>query len=160
MLRFQPPAPNPPIRKAFAYVTSGTRLLLFTHPQHPDAGIQVPAGTVQPGEQPVEAVLREAHEETGLTDLVLGSWLGREVVDLRPFGKEEHHDRWFWHVVAGGEVPERWGHEERFSANGSGPIPFAFFWADLREPLPPLIAGHDRFISELRGTIGLNIRGR
>lgn len=155
MLRFQPPAPKPPARKAFAYVTSGTRLLLFTHPRHPQAGIQVPSGTVQPGERPGDAVLREAYEETGLRELTIGAWLGRDVFDARPFGKEEHHDRWFWHVVAGGEVPERWDHDEMFSENGSGPIPFSFFWAELREPLPPLIAGHDRFIPELRQLLGI-----
>ena len=39
-------------RKAFAYVTSGTRLLLFTHPEAPEAGIQIPAGTMAPGRTP------------------------------------------------------------------------------------------------------------
>jgi 8-oxo-dGTP pyrophosphatase MutT (NUDIX family) len=42
----------------------GAELLLF---QHPHAGIQVPAGTIEPGEEPQAAALREAAEETGLT---------------------------------------------------------------------------------------------
>jgi 8-oxo-dGTP pyrophosphatase MutT (NUDIX family) len=141
-------------RKAFAYVTSGPRLLLFTHPEHPDAGIQVPAGTMAPGEVPAAAALREAREETGLTALRLGRWIGRDLFDARPYGRDEHHDRWFFHIVCD-EAPERWRHWESDPADGGPPIPFAFFWADVREPLPELIAGHGRFIPELRETLGL-----
>ncbi|MEZ4865356.1 MAG: NUDIX domain-containing protein [Caldilineaceae bacterium] len=41
------------------------QLLLF---EHPTAGIQVPAGTVEAGEAPATAALREAQEETGLAE--------------------------------------------------------------------------------------------
>ncbi len=44
----------------------GAELLLF---EHPHAGIQIPAGTVEPGETPEQAVLREVREETGLSAL-------------------------------------------------------------------------------------------
>lgn len=148
----------PPIRrKAFAYITSRERLLLFTHPWRPEAGIQVPAGTVEPHEQPVHAVMREASEETGLKDLRLGAWLGRQVFDARPYGRDELHDRWFWHVIAKGDVSESWRHGELFASDGtSGEIPFDFFWADLREPLPYLIADHGRFIPELKHALTLS----
>ena len=43
---------------------AGTELLLF---EHPHAGIQLPAGTIEPGETPETAALREAREETGLS---------------------------------------------------------------------------------------------
>lgn len=55
-------------RKAFAYITSLTtrnRLLVFSHPLSPEAGVQVPAGTMGDQESPEDAVLREAREETG-----------------------------------------------------------------------------------------------
>lgn len=48
-------------------------LLLF---EHPTAGIQIPAGTVEAGELPAVAALREAQEETGLTDLTIKRYLG------------------------------------------------------------------------------------
>lgn len=51
------------------------RVLVFSHPHHPDAGIQVPAGTVKEGETPKEVVLREAIEETGLKELKIRSFL-------------------------------------------------------------------------------------
>ena len=50
-----------------------TELLLF---EHPAAGIQIPAGTVEVGETPAAAALREAAEETGLTDLTIRQYLG------------------------------------------------------------------------------------
>jgi len=56
------------LEKVTAFVTRrgarGVELLLF---QHPHAGVQFPAGTVNPGEPPEQAVLRETAEETGLT---------------------------------------------------------------------------------------------
>lgn len=63
-------------QKAFAYITKGTSLLILIHPDHPEAGIQVPAGAIEPGESPAEAVMREAYEETGLDGLVLAGFLG------------------------------------------------------------------------------------
>lgn len=56
------------IDKALAYITRGTELLVFEHIGMPEAGLQVPGGTVKPHETPAEAVHREAQEETGLSD--------------------------------------------------------------------------------------------
>ena len=61
-----------PLNKVTAYVTrkDGTdkELLVF---QHPTAGLQLPAGTVEEGERPEAAVLREVVEETGLENVKL-----------------------------------------------------------------------------------------
>ncbi|MEJ2732658.1 MAG: NUDIX domain-containing protein [Anaerolineae bacterium] len=65
------------VEKVTAFVTrsseDGQDLLLF---QHPNAGVQVPAGTVEEGETPEAAVLREAVEETGLAPLTIRRALG------------------------------------------------------------------------------------
>jgi 8-oxo-dGTP pyrophosphatase MutT (NUDIX family) len=53
--------------------TAGPELLLF---QHPTAGIQLPAGTMEEGETPAEAALREAWEETGLANLQVHAYIG------------------------------------------------------------------------------------
>ncbi len=67
-----------PLEKVTAFVVrssaAGHDLLLF---EHPSAGIQIPAGTVEPDEAPREAVLREAREETGLADVAIQQYLGR-----------------------------------------------------------------------------------
>jgi 8-oxo-dGTP pyrophosphatase MutT (NUDIX family) len=61
---------NTILRKVSAFITrespAGRELLVFAHP-NPRAGIQVPAGTVEAGEAPERAVLRETWEETGLS---------------------------------------------------------------------------------------------
>ena len=66
------------IQKVTAFITrerpTGRQLLLF---QHPQAGVQLPAGTVDEGEAWETAVLREAYEETGLTHLTIHRYLGQ-----------------------------------------------------------------------------------
>ncbi|MBK7895970.1 MAG: NUDIX domain-containing protein [Anaerolineaceae bacterium] len=66
------------IHKVTAFITrerpAGRQLLLF---QHPQAGVQLPAGTVDEGEGWETAVLREATEETGLTQLTIHRYLGQ-----------------------------------------------------------------------------------
>ncbi|MGB3305682.1 MAG: NUDIX domain-containing protein [Thermomicrobiales bacterium] len=81
------------IRKAFASIGSASgsasggtsegrnRLLLVAHPDHPKAGVQMPAGTMEPGEAPEDAALREAREEAGLAGLVIAGLLGRHSFD-------------------------------------------------------------------------------
>jgi 8-oxo-dGTP pyrophosphatase MutT (NUDIX family) len=53
-------------RRAVAYVLRGRELLVFEHRDFPDAGTQVPAGTVEDDEAPDVAVVREVYEETGV----------------------------------------------------------------------------------------------
>ena len=65
------------IEKVTAFISresaDGHDMLLF---KHPNAGIQIPAGTVEDDETPEEAVLREVSEETRLTSLSVGQYLG------------------------------------------------------------------------------------
>ena len=51
----------------------GSDVLLF---EHPYAGIQIPAGTVEGDETPEEAVMREVAEETGLSSVAIQRYLG------------------------------------------------------------------------------------
>ncbi|USK53217.1 NUDIX domain-containing protein [Cytobacillus solani] len=57
------------MRKAYGYVTrmkDGKRQLLIFQHSIPEAGIQIPKGTVKPNENTYKAVIRELEEETGL----------------------------------------------------------------------------------------------
>lgn len=54
-------------------------LLVF---KHPTAGLQLPAGTVEPGETPLTAARREVAEETGLSVQSRGVVLGEAVNEL------------------------------------------------------------------------------
>ncbi|MFI0013137.1 NUDIX hydrolase [Streptomyces griseus] len=61
--------PPPPRARVAAYVIRrhpSPALLVFDHLDFPEAGTQVPAGGIAPGEDPERAVTREVAEETGL----------------------------------------------------------------------------------------------
>jgi 8-oxo-dGTP diphosphatase len=145
-------------RKVLAYVTNRRRLLLFTHPQSPGAGIQVPAGTLRTGESPEDGVLREAREETGLEGLIFGTYLGRQDQDRdeRTYGRAEVHERYFFHLLCPGDPPDSWRHFEQDPSEGEeGPIPFDFFWGLLPNCVPPLIAEQDAMLPRLLETLDL-----
>ncbi|MGK8466503.1 NUDIX domain-containing protein [Nocardia cyriacigeorgica] len=74
---------HPRIRVA-AYVIryrTTPQLLVFDHVGLPEAGTQIPAGGVHPGEALDTAVLREVAEETGLTNVSIAE---RIAVDDHP----------------------------------------------------------------------------
>jgi ADP-ribose pyrophosphatase YjhB (NUDIX family) len=136
--------------KVFAYITSGRRILLLAHPDHPEAGIQVPAGTMRHGETVEQAAMREATEETGLTDLEFVGVLGEQSFDMRSFGRDEIHNRTFTHIRCHEPTADAWEHWETDPEGSPGErIRFELFWASLDEPLPELIVGHDAFIEAL-----------
>ncbi|HEV2066224.1 MAG TPA: NUDIX domain-containing protein, partial [Thermomicrobiales bacterium] len=113
--------------------------------------------TMRDDEPPPVAVLREAREETGLTALTLVTLLGRQEFDARPFGRDEIHDRWFFHLTCDEETRDRWRHGEHDPSDRSGDvIPFDLFWADLPHGVPPLIADHARFLPVLVHALGLD----
>ena len=86
------------VDKVVVYITRGDLLLVFTHPDFPEAGLQVPAGTVEVGEAPADAARREAHEETGLERLSGWTFLGERERDMRDFGRDEVQRRFFFHA--------------------------------------------------------------
>jgi len=137
-------------RKAFVYITHADRLLVFRHPHHPEAGIQVPAGTIEPDENPAEAALREAFEETGLTNLRMGSFLGEYQRDMSDYGIDEIHHRYYFHLRHTGNPPPTWRHYETRRSDGGGlPIEFEFFWVQLPDEVPEFIAEHDKMLIQL-----------
>ena len=81
------------VHKVTAFITreskNGQQLLLF---RHPNAGVQIPAGTVEEGESWQTAALREAHEETGLTQLTVQGYLGKINNELAPGEAVLTHD--------------------------------------------------------------------
>lgn len=76
--------------KVVCYIVRDGWILTFRHLDHPlsEVGIQVPAGTMKPGETPEHAALREAREETGLTTLQIVRKLGEADYDISPYRHE------------------------------------------------------------------------
>lgn len=138
------------IEKVAAYITWGDRLLILSHPQHPEAGIQVPSGTVEEGESPKVATFREAREETGLVDLVVRSYLGSRDYDMSSFGLPEVQRWHFFHLELRGGAPERWRHHELHPSDGSrGPIEFELSWVSFPDGVPELTGIYGDFLHHL-----------
>ena len=127
----------------------GLKLVYTKHA--PEAGIQVPAGTVEENERVEAAVLREAFEETGLDNLTLDCLLGEQELDMSDFGRDEINYRHFYHLRCQGNPPDTWQHEERYPSDDPAqtPILFEFFWAALPHAVPPLIADHGIMLPQL-----------
>jgi 8-oxo-dGTP pyrophosphatase MutT (NUDIX family) len=138
--------------KVIAYVTRRGHLLVFRHPAYPEAGIQVPAGTVDPGESPQAAVLREAREETGLSALRITRFLGVREYDLSAFGRDEVHRRHFFHVEVLEEVRSGWRHWETSPSEGE-PVEFEFYWVRLPDLASELSGGQGELLSELADAV-------
>lgn len=134
--------------KVLAYITHQNHLLVFSHPHFPEAGIQVPAGSVEPGETLQAAVLREAYEETGLVLLKLVGYLGSSTYDMSPWGGHPSQQRHFFHLEMQGEPAKVWQHYET-SGGKRDPILFELFWAALPNEVPQLIAGHDQMLAKM-----------
>jgi len=144
--------------KVLTYITYGNKLLVFRQPESPEAGIQVPGGSVEPDEKLDEAALREATEETGLANLRLSAFLGDVRLDQSDIGLEEIHHRHFYHVYCDEPSLESWRHYEYTASDrpaGHEPIPFDFYWVNLPDDVPSLCLGHDAFIPQLIAALRL-----
>lgn len=132
-----PGAVTDPIEKACACVVQAGRLLVFRHPL---AGVQLPKGTIDPGETPAQAVLRELAEESGLVleaqSVALGHFDVERVANGFIPGEEPEWQRWhvFW-IAPVAPLPERWEHVAHGSPEEDGLV-FRYFWHPLAEPFP------------------------
>lgn len=139
-----------PVRqKVYVYITYQGQLLVFEHVDFPEAGIQVPGGTIEWREQPQEGAMREAKEESGLENLRLVQSLGCVDRDMRAFGLAEIHERHYFHLRCD-EIPlQTWISYEQTPSDGSqGPIKFEFYWVSLNA-VPPLAGKTDEMLPML-----------
>lgn len=134
-----------PIQKVFAYITHGDEIVVFEQPDFPEAGTQVPGGTLAVDETPSAGVLREAYEETGLTNLQLVRQLGTALY-VAPSGKQ--HLRHYFHLSAPKRGPDVWECWERSPSNGGPPILFRLRGVKLTD-MPALCADLDQRVASL-----------
>ena len=110
-----------PPRKACPIVLrpgdEGMHLLVFRHPL---AGTQLVKGTVEPGESPAHAAVRELREESGLH--------GQIELELGPWDSGYRGQTWDLFLMrVDGDLPDAWEHN---TVDDRGHT-FAFYWHPL-----------------------------
>jgi len=128
-------------QKIVAYIIrkqgSERELLSFTHRDYPEAGIQVPAGTVDPGEKPEQTLFREVYEESGL-DIKQESYQLLGIFQWERYDRHEIHQRFVYQINLKQDTADQWTH----SVSGQGEdesLVFNYQWikvsADLKKKL-------------------------
>jgi 8-oxo-dGTP diphosphatase len=132
--------------KAYVYLTCATELLVFNEPDTPYLGLQVPGGTVDPGESFLHGAMREFREETGLSlDAAFEHFSSQDLPfeAMPPVGQfrappgrplRGRHIRRNYHVRLAERPKDTWEHYEMFPSGGGDPIRCRFFWIDLFAP--------------------------
>jgi 8-oxo-dGTP pyrophosphatase MutT (NUDIX family) len=121
-------------------IAGGRAVLAFRHPL---AGCQLVKGTINEGEDPAAAAIRELHEEAGVTARVirnLGLWIANH--------KEQV---WSCHLCLPlEELPQMWRHR----CHDDGGHDFQFFWQSLDdEPGPEWHPVHRRALAFVRAAL-------
>jgi 8-oxo-dGTP diphosphatase len=141
-------------RKVVLYATWQNRLLVFTEPDFPEAGVQVPGGTVMEGESIEDGARREFLEETGFTAPATIALLGQTIYSYERDGWRHEHARSFFHLPLVGDYPANWEWTEQTPDGGEGPIRMAFFFVAL-DAVPDLFGELGAFLWTLREHVGV-----
>lgn len=124
------------VGKAICYVVRDRQVLVFRHRDYPEAGLQVPAGTLLAGEAPAAGAIRETEEETGRSGFQIVRALGVIDHEFRDTfaGVERHelHERHYFLLAPPPGLPERWSH---LAEEGDGDFWFEFSWIPLTAEL-------------------------
>ncbi|WP_168188759.1 NUDIX domain-containing protein [Thermoflavimicrobium daqui] len=103
-------------------------LLVFEHQDIPDAGIQIPGGTVEDYDYDLSAaLLREIKEETGLEDVTVLTEILSEIYyhDI----KKEFQERHFF-IVTTSTKEDEWLYTVKSSGKDSD-LKFNYYWEEL-----------------------------
>ncbi len=133
------------VHKVYTCVTrvrdGETDVLVFAHRGIPSAGLQLPGGSLEPGEEPIVGAMRELEEESGLKLAVEGPI---EVYDwVNPEGGRTHR-RHIFRAASPTELPDAWSISPRGENEEAKGFIFDFFWLSLAQAARDLTADQGR----------------
>ena len=115
--------------KALAYILrlkcDAMEVLVFDHRDFPDVGTQIPAGTVEYGEDEKDGLFREVAEESGLMS---GQLRYLAYVGESPYGKGVV--RHYYLLTPAVELPDNWPHIVAGNGADKG-LTFDYRWATV-----------------------------
>jgi len=131
------------IKKAYGYICRDNegiiQVLVFRHSML-EAGIQIPKGTVKQKESPVQAVIREMQEETGLNIFKVDKLLAED------FWENDDgiiHNRFFYKIQVSNTL-DKWDYAPTGGGEETGLI-FHYFWISSKDEVE-LIRGHGDYL--------------
>lgn len=131
------------IKKVYGYVTriknDKTQVLVFQH-SIPEAGIQIPKGTVNDEEDTYNAVIREVEEETGLTNFRVENLIAE---DNWKNDDGAIHNRFFYKINVS-DAPDEWDYQPTGGGEEEGLV-FHYFWISSKNEVG-LIRGHGDYL--------------
>ncbi|PIF73955.1 NUDIX domain-containing protein [Variovorax sp. 54] len=145
-------APVAMIPKACAcLVDARGRLLVFRHPE--DGNMQLPKGTIEPGESPEAAVRRELLEESGLVFAGRLESLGtleRECEAGVEGNTHRHPQRWHIFLMRDPrDLPETFEHMATGSPEEEGLV-FSFYWLEADAAIEDFALPYRQTIERVR----------
>jgi len=130
------------------------RLLVFMHPD--DGGLQLPKGTIEPGEAPEDAVRRELLEESGIDHTGALQPLGtlpRECPAGVEGNSHRHPQLWYLFLMrAQDALPEHFEHTATGSPEEEGLV-FRFRWLAAEDALDGFITPYRQAIERARAAL-------
>jgi 8-oxo-dGTP pyrophosphatase MutT (NUDIX family) len=135
-------------------VDASGRLLVFRHPG--DGNMQLPKGTIEPGESPETAARRELLEESGIDHLGALTPLGTLQRDCEAGieGNTLRHAQ-LWHLFlmrADGPLPETFEHVAMGSPEEDGLV-FAFSWLAASDDIGHFTPPYRQTIERVRAAL-------
>lgn len=126
--------------KVLAYIfraSNGLReLLVFDHRDTPEVNPQVPAGTVDLGEEIEKAILREVYEESGLKLSSYDSYLGEFIYHRKDLNQIHKRNVYIFSI---NEIRDKWTHIVSDGEEDKGQE-FDFYWLPIEKARQTLVA--------------------
>ncbi|AXI00052.1 NUDIX domain-containing protein [Sporosarcina sp. PTS2304] len=129
-------------RKVIAYITKGDgrhrKLLVYEQKDQPEAGLQVPGGTIERNELLLDALYREIEEESGILrdELVLEGKVKSS--KFFPEDKNVIYERTIFHFSYIGAEKNEWEYIVEGEGKDAGQL-FSYRWMPLHD-VPKLAA--------------------